>query len=337
MSVCVSVIVIAFSQREPLRESLRSISSAAASVSGEVELIVVDNGGLAEQVGDWAPEARIIVSEHNLGFAGGVCRGITVASGEWIMLVNDDATLTDDSLAHLLGAGESDPRIGAVAAQIRFASSPEVINSAGIEVDSLGVASERLAGAPAASAAEPAEVFGASGCVALYRRQALDQVGGFDERFFAYQEDVDLAWRLRSAGWIAVYEPAAIAHHLGSASSGEGSARKYFLVGRNRVRLLARNATTRQLMRYWPAILLYDAAYVTYTALSDRNLGALRGRLVGLREWRTFRRETSGMRKDVALSSPWSGWRAALRQHLAYRKAGKKSDAPSRSQPDHRS
>ena len=261
----------------------------------------------------------MIEPKRNLGFAGGVSRGIDAAEGEWIALVNDDATLTEDALTQLLRAGESDPQVGAVAAQVRFTSRPEVINSAGIEVDSLGVASERLAGQPSSAAGEPREVFGASGCVALYRRQALDQVGGFDERFFAYQEDVDLAWRMRSAGWIAVYEPAAVAHHQGSASSGEGSARKYFLVGRNRVRLLARNATTRQLVLHWPAILLYDIAYVSYTALSDRNLGALRGRLAGLRDWRAFRRETRGTRKEVALSSAWSGWRAALRQHLAYR------------------
>lgn len=315
----VSVIVIAFAQREALRECLLSIQRAGAQVAGETELIVVDNGGLQALIRDCAPQAHIIDPKCNLGFAGGVSRGVDAAAGEWIALVNDDATLTEDALAQLLGTGESDPKIGAVAAQVRFASSPDVINSAGIEVDSLGVASERLAGAPASSAGETREVFGASGCVALYRASMLAQVGGFDERFFAYQEDVDLAWRARSAGWIALYEPRAVAYHQGSASSGEGSASKYFLVGRNRVRLLARNATTRQLALYWPAILLYDAAYVTYTALTDRNLGALRGRLAGLRDWRTFRRDTRGTRREVVLSSAWSGWRAALRQHLAYR------------------
>lgn len=319
--VRISVIVVAYAQRKALRECLLSIQSACSEVAGETELIVVDNGGLQPLIRECTPQAQVIEPKHNLGFAGGVCRGIDAARGEWIALVNDDATLAADALAQLLQAGESDPHIGAVAAQVRFAANPDVINSAGIEVDSLGVASERLAGRPVSMAGEPREVFGASGCVALYRKRALDEVGGFDERFFAYQEDVDLAWRLRSRGWIAVYEPAAIAHHRGSASSGEGSATKYFLVGRNRVRLLARNATTRQLALHWPAILLYDTAYVTYTALSDRNLGALRGRLTGLWEWRAFRRETRGARKRVALSSPCSGWQAALRQHLAYRSA----------------
>ena len=132
-------------------------------------------------------------------------------------------------------------------------------------------------------------MFGASGCVALYRAEMLAQIGGFDSEFFAYLEDVDVAWRARAAGWEAFYEPAAVAHHRGSASTGEGSARKYRLVGRNRVRLLARNATTRQLARNLLGILLYDSAYILYVALSDRTLAPLRGRLAGLRGWRASR------------------------------------------------
>jgi len=317
----VSVIVIAFRQRDALRDCLLSIERAGVEVPGDIELIVVDNGELAQLVHECVPAARLIEPKRNLGFAGGACRGIAAARGEWVALVNDDATLAPDALARLLRTGESNPQVGAVAAQVRFAAKPEVINSAGIEVDSLGVASERLAGRPVALASERREVFGASGCVALYRASMLAQVGGFDERFFAYQEDVDLAWRARAAGWSAIYEPRAIAHHQGSASSGEGSATKYFLVGRNRVRLLARNATARQLALRWPAILLYDIAYVTYAALGSRSLAALRGRLAGLREWRALRREGRDWRREVALSSAWSGWQAALRQHLAYRAA----------------
>ncbi len=148
----------------------------------------------------------------------------------------------------------------------------------------------------------------------------LDEVGGLDERFFAYLEDVDLAWRARSAGWRCVYEPGAVAYHQGSASTGEGSQRKYFLVGRNRVRLLARNATSAQLLRSLPGILLYDLAYVIYAALADRTLAPLRGRLAGLREWRALRAETRPSRRTVELSSGWKGWLAALRMRAAYRR-----------------
>ena len=289
---------------------------------GGGELIVVDNGGLAPFIRERWPDVRLIESGSNVGFAGGVQRGVAVARGKWVALVNDDARIERDALARLLAAGERDERIGSIATQVRFHSNPAVINSAGIEVDSLGIATERLSGRPSTDAQHACEVFGASGCFALYRAAMFNTVGGLDERFFAYLEDVDLAWRARAAGWIAVYEPSAVAHHHGSASSGEGSRRKYFLVGRNRVRLLARNATTGQLLRSLAGILLYDLAYVVYAALADRTLAPLRGRLAGLREWRVFRREGQQQRRTIALSPASKGWRSALRMRRAYRELG---------------
>jgi GT2 family glycosyltransferase len=331
----VSVVVVAYRQREALRECLQALARAeqelaaspAASGRSEgspaAELIVVDNGELGELVLAARPDARLISSASNIGFAAGAQRGIEAARGEWVALVNDDATVAPDALVRLLAAGRAAPQIGSVAAQIRFHAHPQTINSAGILVDSLGVASERLAGRPVAEAAEGAEVFGASGCVALYNARMLEQLGGLDGRFFAYQEDVDLAWRARATGWSAVYEPRAVAHHRGSASTGEGSRTKYRLVGRNRMWLLARNATTRQLLSRLPAIVLYDLAYVLYVALSDRTAAPLWGRLEGLRSWRAMRAERGGMRAEVRLAPARSGWLGALRQHLAYRDAGR--------------
>jgi GT2 family glycosyltransferase len=316
----ISVLVVAYRERDALLEALRACLAAAELVPDTTELIVVDNGSLAGFIRAERPEARLIEPGRNLGFAGGVQRGLREARGEWIALVNDDARIEPDALARMLEAGQRDPRIGSVAAQIRFARAPDLINSAGIAVDALGIAAERLAGQPVHMAGGVREVFGPSGCVALYRRAMLDAIGGFDERFFAYLEDADVAWRARAAGWIALYEPHAIAYHQGSASSGEASARKYFLVGRNRVRLLARNATTSQLMRALPGIVLYDLAYVLYVALRDRTLAPLHGRIAGLRQWRTLRREARATRRPVALSSARNGWLGALRQHMAYRK-----------------
>ncbi len=323
--VTVSIVVVAYRQRDPLAECLRSCVAAAERVDGGAELIVVDNGGLAGFIRERTPRARLIEPGRNLGFAGGVNRGIEAAGGEWVALINDDARLEPDALVQMLAAASSTPDVGSVAAQVRFSSDPGLVNSAGIDVDTLGIATERLAGRPLAEAGEPGEVFGASGCVALYRLAMLRELGGFDERFFAYLEDVDLAWRARAAGWRCLYEPRAVAHHRGSASSGEGSSSKYFLVGRNRVRLLARNATTGQLLRALPGILVYDSAYVIYAALADRTLAPLRGRIAGLREWPAMRQHTRASRRPVALSSAWKGWVSALRQHRAYARLGSRA------------
>jgi GT2 family glycosyltransferase len=320
----VSIVVVAYRVREPLLECLDSIAAATREL-GDTELIVVDNGDLAELVRGHSPQARVLQPGINLGFAGGVQLGIEAATGSWVALVNDDAKLAPDALARMLDRGRADETIGAVAPQIRFELQPERINSAGIVVDSLGVATERLAGMPVELAGEPCEVFGASGCVVLYRAEMLAQIGGFEPAFFAYLEDVDVAWRARAAGWRAVYEPGAVAHHLGSASSGEGTARKYWLVGRNRVRLLARNATTRRLLLGALGIALYDSAYVLYVAVTDRTLAPLRGRLAGLRRWRAERSAMAGRRREVPLSSPLRNWRQSLGQHRAYGEAGPRS------------
>jgi GT2 family glycosyltransferase len=308
-----SVIVVAYRHREPLLECLEACSAAAELVP-ESELIVVDNGSLTPLVRQRFPAARLVRPGFNSGFAGGVARGLAIADGLWVALVNDDARVGREAFATMLAAGERADSIGAVAGQVRFSGTPNRVNSAGISVDRLGVATERLAGAPIEAAREPCEVFGASGCFALYRRSMLTEIGGFDERFFAYLEDVDVAWRARATGWRCVYEPRAIAHHHGSASSRHRSSLKYFLVGRNRVRLLARNATTRQLLGAWPAILAYDCAYIAYAVARDRTLAPARGRLAGLRNWRSDRRP---QRRRVELERV--SLRASIGQHRAYR------------------
>ena len=155
-------------------------------------------------------------------------------------------------------------------------------------------------------------MFGASATLALYRRAMLDSLGGLDASFFAYLEDADLAWRARMAGWRCVLAPRAVALHHHSATLGHGSDAKYLLVGRNRVRMLAKNASARQLRRRLVAIVAYDLLYVAHAAVSDRTLAPLAGRLDGLREWRAYRAAGRPARRETRLP-PSPGVRAALR------------------------
>jgi GT2 family glycosyltransferase len=320
--VRLSAIVVNFRARELLLECLDHLVRALSEVDGPTELIVIENAvhdDLPAVVRRRFPSALVVEEQKNTGFAPAVARGIELARGDWIALVNNDANVEAQALRAMLEAGEADRAIGAVAPQVRFATRPDVLNSTGIEINWLGVAWERLAGAPAAAAeAAPREVFGVSASVALYRRTMLDAIGGFDASFFAYLEDADVAWRARMAGWQARYHPEAVAHHHGSATSREGSAFKYALVGRNRVRMLAKNATTGQLARYGLAIVGYDLAYVTFVAVSDRSLAPLRGRIRGLREWRRYRRAGAAGRAPIELAG-MAGALHGLRMRRAYR------------------
>lgn len=320
----ISVLVVNHRRRDLLHECLVSVEAALDQVPAGGELIVVDNGsddGSPEMVRDLHPSVRLVELSQNEGFAPAVVRGTDIARGDWIVLVNNDATVEPDALARLAQTGAAEDDVGIVTAQVRFAKDPLTVNTAGLEIDNLGVSTDRLAGRPIAEADgdAPVEVFGASGCVTAYRRRMLDEIGGFEPSFFAFMEDADLSWRARMAGWRCLYEPRAIAHHHGSATVGEGSAAKYELVGRNRVRLIARNATGGHLMRWGWAMVLYDVAYVLFVALTDGTLAPLRGRVQGLRDWRSYRRMGASTRRPVRLAGA-AGPLRALRMRSAYRR-----------------
>lgn len=313
-----SAVVLAYGADELLRESLGALRTALADVDAETELIVVVNRGTARDRVGLGPTSEILVIEpgRNLGFAAGVNAALARARGEWILLVNDDCVVDRRAAVSLLAAGESALDVGSVAAQVRFADRPGTINSAGIQVDVLGIAAERLLGSPVAeSETELTEVFGASGAASLYRRELLDDIGGFDESFFAYLEDADVAWRARMAGWRCLYAPEAMVYHHHSSSLGHGSPAKQFLVGRNRIRMLARNATTAQLRRHALGIVAYDLAYVGFVAATRRTLAPLRGRIVGLASWREDRARVTRCTVPLAPRFGISGARARDRSY----------------------
>jgi GT2 family glycosyltransferase len=317
----VSAVVVNYQGVRLLPRCLDALERSLDLYDGATELVVVDNGsddGSAELVRRRFPGARLLELGHNSGFAGGVNAGVAASSGSWLLLVNSDMVLAPEAVRELVAVGARDGRTGSVAAQVLFASDPDVLNSAGIVVDRLGVARDRLLGRPLAeSEQQPLPVFGASGGAALYRRSMLDELGGLDESFFLYLEDIDLAWRARMRGWGAMYAPGAVAHHAHSATSGHGSGFKYFYVGRNRVWLVAKNATGRQLLRNGLGMVLYDLGYVLYAAIADRTLAPLRGRLAGLRGWRRYRRAGAPGRGPVELA-PAAGVRGALQRRSTW-------------------
>jgi GT2 family glycosyltransferase len=319
--VRISAVVVNFNQEEMLSACVASLEAGLAEVEGETEIVVVDNAsedGSVAMLGRRHPNVKVVENDSNLGFPAGVSIGVAAGGGEWVFLLNNDATVEPGCLTALIAAAEGRERVGSVAAQMLFADGSERVNSAGFGIDRLGVAYERRLGEAAESpSTPPQDVFGASGGASLFRRAMLEEIGGFDDSFFVYLEDVDVAWRARRAGWTSLYAPAAVVHHHHSFTAGHGSPFKYFHVGRNRVRLLAKNAPTGPLLRYGAAIVAYDLAYVLFVAVKDRTAAPLRGRLRGLREWRRYR--TPGLPPDAAKDlEPIRGLRAALGRRRAW-------------------
>ena len=175
-----------------------------------VDVIVVDNGsadGLPNRTRSEFKWANVVETGRNLGFAGGNNVGIQLSTSEFVLLLNSDAIVRPGFLDHMLSPFDDHPRVGSVAATMVFHSRPDLVASAGVEVYRNGLALDRAVGEPAVSLSDGTSIFGASAGAAMYRRQALDEVGPFPESFFMYLEDVDLAWRLRLRGWESILRP----------------------------------------------------------------------------------------------------------------------------------
>jgi GT2 family glycosyltransferase len=317
-----SVIVPNYRRPDLLMRCLESLREACRCSRLTVEVIVVDDGSEDDScrlVRESFPEFLVVALERNSGYPAAVNAGIEKSSGEWVLTLNNDTTIEGGALESLIEAARSRPDIGSVAAQQRFLSHPQVIYSAGVMVDRYGQAADRLIGHPIADSESGAvEVFAACGAAALYRRTMLDELGGFDELFLFGLEDVDVAWRAHMRGWRCLYAPSAIVYHDLGATVPHGSELRFVQAGRNRLLLIAKNMTARQLLEYGPKMIMFDLLYVAYGVLRLRTLAPLRGRWDGLRLWRAMRRSGSAGRRRVDLA-PARGFGEVMRRREAWR------------------
>jgi N-acetylglucosaminyl-diphospho-decaprenol L-rhamnosyltransferase len=279
----VDVVIAAFNRFDLTESCLRHLQ--AQTVAHEV--FVIDNGstdGTSERLrSDW-PTVHILRLEQK-GFAEASNRGAAAGSSDVIVLLNNDVECRPDFLERLIAPLQTEPSVGSVASLMLFPDE-ETIDSVGLFADVTLTGSPRLHGRPAARAACALPVLaGPAGAAGAYRRAAWEQVGGLDERIFAYMEDLDLALRLRAAGWATVAAVDAAGIHLGSATHGRRSVsqRRHFGFGRGY--LLRRYRVLHG--RHAPRTLLTEALVTFGDVALSRDLASLHGRIDG---WRAARR-----------------------------------------------
>jgi GT2 family glycosyltransferase len=188
------------------------------------------------------------------------------------------------------------PDIGMVACQMVQWQQPDQLDSAGIELDWAGIAWNRGHNESSTHHNTLQKVFGPCAGAALYTRSLLNQIGLFDEDFFAYYEDVDLAWRAQQAGWCCVYQPLARVRHWHSATGGQNMPLKTRLLGRNKWWAILKNYPWPAILWAWPFIIGYDTIAILYQCWRQRNLAAVYGRLAavaGLRKIWTKRKSAT--------------------------------------------
>lgn len=219
------------------------LNALAAGELVPAEVIVIDNGstdGSREYLSAARPEVRVVPLGCNTGFAHAANQGLAAASHELVALVNTDVIVAADWLVRMASALAGEPRAASVACKMLSFEDPSIVYDAGDVLRRDGVCEQRgRFGVDDGRWDDPGPIFGACAGAALYRREVVLSLGGFDERYFAYLEDVDLALRLRLAGWSCRYEPAVVMH-AGGASSHHLAGGHAALVTRNTVLLIAK-------------------------------------------------------------------------------------------------
>jgi GT2 family glycosyltransferase len=213
------------------------------------EVVVVDNGSddgspemaLREFASQPAFRLTLIRNPDNRGFCAANNQGFAASNSELVALLNNDAEAEPDWLQGLAGAFEAGPEIGMAASKILVYEDPRRIDKAGHLIYPDGQNRGRGSGEIDRGQYDRVEeVLWPDGCAAMYRREMLDQIGGFDEDFFAYADDAELGLRARIAGWKCLYIPSAVVRHHRGSTLGVRSSRRLELIERNRVLLAAK-------------------------------------------------------------------------------------------------
>ncbi len=304
----VDVVIVVRDHGATLQATLEGV---AAQTAAPETVVVVDNAssdGSAEIAASFAGRLPLDLVRwtDNRGFAAAANEGLRRGSAPWVLSLNPDCRGEPDFVAELLAGAAAFPRVGAVSGLLLRAAGDALdptatVDSAGIVMSAGGRHHDRGSGTPLTAELErPAMVFGATGAAALYRRAALDDVayaGGevFDEGFFAYREDADLAWRLQRRGWSCLYWPSARAFHrrgLRPEQHRRGTPAVNRLSVRNRFLLRWSNADWRWHLACFPAWLVRDLLVVGACLTVERSS------LPGLVE--AWRRRTAQRRRGRA-------------------------------------
>lgn len=294
----------------------RQAQALAAQTDTRWRLVVIDNASdLAERprASDFPFGVEVIQNEHNVGFAKANNTGAIDRSSPYLIFLNPDAFPEPGWLAALIATAERYPQAAAIGSTQLRADAPGVFDGVGDVLHASGFAYRAWHGKRRAAAPPLSETFSACGAAMLVRREAFEAMGGFDERYFCFFEDVDLGFRLRLAGWRVVQAPDAVVAHVGGGSTGQRSAFAEFHGARNRLWTFFKCMPAWLFWPLLPAHLVGTMLLASVGPFRGRGLHAWRGiiaGLAGLGPILATRGEVQNARKigvfDLASALAWS-------------------------------
>ena len=282
----VSVLMTTYNSSKVLEPCLDSLR---CQDFGPLELIVVDNAssdGTRKILGPLEQTCRVIYNQTNLGFAAAQNQALGHASGEWVISLNPDVLLSPNFIRELIAAASLDAAAGMACGKLlrwRPGADPprtKVIDSTGIyftkNLRHLDRGAEEL---DRGQYDQPAYVFGATGAAALYRRVMIEDISVagefYDEDFFSYREDADVAWRAQLRGWRCVYTPRAVAWHVRRVTPSRRRELPLFINWhsvKNRFLMRAKNISAQLYLRLFLPVTWRDMVILGYALLVDRRL-----------------------------------------------------------------
>lgn len=252
-----------------LEKCLSSIIEDAKSHPARI--LVVDNGSAdgSCELAEGTAGVEVVRMGENTGFCRAVNAGIQASDTPYVILLNNDLTIESGFIKAMEAALDNDPKAFSAGAQMRMMKAPDRMDNAGDYYCALGWAYDYGKGKKVSGKyLKPRRIFAACGGAAIYRRNIMDRIGLFDEKHFAYLEDVDIGYRARIYGYHNLYEPKALAYHAGSSVSGSKyNAFKTNLSSANSIYLIKKNMPPLQILINLPFLL---AGFAVKTAFFIR-------------------------------------------------------------------
>jgi GT2 family glycosyltransferase/radical SAM superfamily enzyme YgiQ (UPF0313 family) len=299
------VIVPSFNGRHLLEQHLPSV---CAQQGIDFEVVVVDSGsedGTPQWLARTHPDVRVIRIPENAGFAGAVNAGIKGSRSRYVALVNNDCRLEPHWLAEMCRVLDAHEDVAIAASRVMRADDPQRIDSAGDGLTRGGFSFNIGNGVPDGERFDRfREVFAACASAALYRRSLFQEIGYFDQDFFCYLEDLDLAFRARLAGYRCLYVPSARAYHVGAATTGsQYNPMTVFHIARNTVFLMVKNLPAPLLRRSVPRMIWHLLTRQLYHTLrTGQGRAHLSGLLAAYRLRHLLRRKRAEVQPAVRLA-----------------------------------
>lgn len=231
------------------------------------------------------PNTTVIRSSKNLGWGPGNNWGMRQAKGEFLFVVNNDTEVTPDLIESLIAPFKKDETIGIVCPKIRFFYNPEVIQYAGFNpINNLTGRNTSVGNCEVDKGQHDVSsfTFSAHGCAMMIKKQVLEKVGMFPEKFFIYYDEMDLSARVIKGGYKILYEPRGLIFHKESMAMGKKSSIKTYYHTRNRILYMRRNTSTLQFACFISFFLLFSTPKATLKFLAEKKFDHVKSFFKGI-------------------------------------------------------